>query len=77
MRLAKPLPHDLYEIPISPQIRATRIPMPRVARIRRCSPSISGEPKGSEHQMYDIILLAGGLALFALSIAYAFACDRL
>jgi len=27
--------------------------------------------------MYDIILLAGGLALFALSVAYAFACDRL
>jgi hypothetical protein len=27
--------------------------------------------------MMDIVLLAGGLALFALAIAYAFACDRL
>jgi len=27
--------------------------------------------------MLDIILIAGGLAFFALSIGYAFACDRL
>jgi len=27
--------------------------------------------------MYDIILLASGLALFVLSVAYAFACDQL
>lgn len=28
-------------------------------------------------KMLDIVLVAGGLALFALAIAYAFACDRL
>jgi len=27
--------------------------------------------------MLDVILLAGGLAFFALSIAYAFGCERL
>jgi hypothetical protein len=28
-------------------------------------------------QMMDIIMLALGLAFFALSVGYAFACDRL
>jgi hypothetical protein len=28
-------------------------------------------------KMMDIILVAGGLALFAVAIAYAFVCDRL
>jgi hypothetical protein len=28
-------------------------------------------------KMLDIVLVAGGLALFALVIAYAVACDRL
>ncbi len=28
-------------------------------------------------KMMDIILVAGGLGLFAVAIAYAFACDRL
>jgi len=27
--------------------------------------------------MFDLILLALGLGLFALSVGYAFACDRL
>jgi len=27
--------------------------------------------------MLDAILLSGGIALFALTIAYAYACDRL
>jgi len=30
-----------------------------------------------EQPMLDVILLAGGLGFFALSIAYAFGCDRL
>lgn len=30
-----------------------------------------------EQPMLDVILLAGGVAFFALSIAYAFGCDRL
>ena len=30
-----------------------------------------------EHSMLDVILLAGGLALFAVSIAYVYGCDRL
>jgi SNF family Na+-dependent transporter len=28
-------------------------------------------------QMMDVIMLALGLAFFALSVGYAFACDRL
>jgi hypothetical protein len=30
-----------------------------------------------EHQMLDLIMLAIGLAFFALSIGYVYACDRL
>jgi len=30
-----------------------------------------------EHAMLDLILLASGLGLFALSIAYVYGCDRL
>lgn len=30
-----------------------------------------------ERSMLDLILIAAGLGLFALSIGYAFACDRL
>jgi hypothetical protein len=33
---------------------------------------LKGSPK-----MFDLILLAMGLGMFALSIAYAYACDRL
>jgi hypothetical protein len=34
-------------------------------------------PNFEERQMLDLILLAAGLGFFALSIAYAIACDRL
>jgi len=30
-----------------------------------------------ERSMLDLILIAGGLGFFALSVGYAFACDRL
>jgi hypothetical protein len=30
-----------------------------------------------ERSMFDLGLMASGLAFFALSIGYAFACDRL
>jgi SNF family Na+-dependent transporter len=30
-----------------------------------------------EHHMLDLVLLALGLVFFALSIGYAYACDRL
>ena len=30
-----------------------------------------------EHAMFDIVLLALGLGFFVLSVAYAYACDRL
>jgi hypothetical protein len=33
--------------------------------------------QGRERSMLDLTLLASGLALFALSISYAIACDRL
>jgi hypothetical protein len=32
---------------------------------------------GREHTMLDVVLLALGLGLFALSVGYAYACDRL
>jgi hypothetical protein len=30
-----------------------------------------------ERSMFDLVLLASGIAFFALSIGYALACDRL
>jgi hypothetical protein len=30
-----------------------------------------------EHSMLDIVMLALGLAFFALSVGYAYACERL
>ena len=36
-----------------------------------------GEPKRKEQSMLDLILLGLGLGFFALSIAYAFGCERL
>jgi hypothetical protein len=30
-----------------------------------------------EHPMLDLILLAGGLGFFALSVGYAYVCDSL
>jgi hypothetical protein len=69
----------LYEIHISITTRAARIHMRRVAPNRGSPihPWARVLGSGSEQQMFDIVLVAGGLALFALSIAYAYACDRL
>lgn len=36
----------------------------------------SAKPR-KEHAMLDLILLAVGLGFFALSVGYAYACDRL
>ena len=30
-----------------------------------------------EHSMLDLVMLATGLALFVVSVGYAYACDRL
>ena len=30
-----------------------------------------------EHPMFDVIMLALGLALFALAVGYGYACERL
>jgi hypothetical protein len=34
-------------------------------------------PDRKEQSMLDVIMLAVGLGFFALSVAYAFGCDRL
>lgn len=34
-------------------------------------------PVPEEHPMLDMLLLAAGVAFFALSIVYAFGCERL
>jgi hypothetical protein len=51
-----------------------RIKVPRVAGL---STGRSRRAHRKEHPMLDVILLAAGLGFFALSIAYAFGCDRL
>jgi hypothetical protein len=38
---------------------------------------ISGDVSPGEHPMLDIIMLAIALGFFALSVGYAYACDRL
>jgi hypothetical protein len=47
--------------------------MPCACQGARFSAFFSSE----EFPMLDAILLAGGIGLFALTIAYAYACDRL
>jgi hypothetical protein len=44
---------------------------------RRLSASSLRDTLEREHCMFDLILLAMGLGFFALSIGYAYACDRL
>jgi hypothetical protein len=34
-------------------------------------------PRSKEQPMLDIVLLALGLGLFALTVGYAYACERL
>ena len=34
-------------------------------------------PRSMEQHMLDIVLLALGLGLFALTVGYAYACERL
>jgi hypothetical protein len=41
----------------------------------RAAPSSHGD--STEHPMMDVIMLAIGLAFFALSVGYVVACDRL
>jgi hypothetical protein len=37
----------------------------------------SGNSCRKEHLMLDVVMLAIGLGFFALSVGYAYACDRL
>jgi hypothetical protein len=53
---------------------AVRVDRPQIA-YRRLRLSSRDPSKG--FQMLDIVLLALGLGFFALTILYAFACDRL
>jgi len=54
--------------PIEPRQRR------RVKRVRFCTARIE---ISRSTKMLDVILLAGGFGFFALSIAYAYACDWL
>jgi hypothetical protein len=54
--------------------------MPRLASNRREGAMAARFIRGigsMELQMLDVMLLALGLAFFALTIGYAYACDRL
>jgi hypothetical protein len=44
---------------------------------RRCADSAEPRARRQEQTMLDTILIVVGLGFFALSIAYAFGCDRL
>ena len=64
-----PFSPDLYEIPISRLSPPSRIHMPCVSTFQL--------HRARSSEMLDIIMLAIGLAFFALSIGYVYACDRL
>jgi hypothetical protein len=67
-----------YEIFITSCLRSTRIPMRGLSPNGCPHPPLCGaESSRKAAKMMDIILLIGGLVLFAVAIAYAFACDRL
>jgi hypothetical protein len=62
--------------------------MPQVARHRGNTGTDKGRlwpqnrrdnfrSRRQEHQMLDLIMLAIGIAFFALSVGYTIACDRL
>ena len=56
----------------------------RCSRLDRKGSTTSGlealsikSPGHEEQSMFDLVLLALGLAFFALSVGYAYACERL
>jgi len=67
---------DKYPLPAT----AKRPPILIGTKVQRVAGRLTGrsprKPR-KEQPMLDVILLAVGLGFFALSIAYAFGCDRL
>jgi hypothetical protein len=52
--------------------------MRRVARQRPTREAVLGAfAVQQEHSMMDLVMLAFGLALFALAVGYGYACERL
>jgi hypothetical protein len=43
----------------------------------RSADASSADVPGKEQGMLDVVLLAGGMGFFIISIAYAYGCDRL
>ena len=43
----------------------------------RSADLFSADVPGKEQGMLDVVLLAGGIGFFIISIAYAYGCDRL
>jgi hypothetical protein len=67
----------LYEIPITLILNPSREFMRQVATHRHVSHLCCSAYTSQGALMLDLILIALGLAFFAASIAYAYACDRL
>ncbi|MBV8755521.1 MAG: hypothetical protein JO328_21915 [Hyphomicrobiales bacterium] len=74
---ARVQPH-LYEIPIKTNGLPSRTHTPRRA-VNAPNPrlTVARELPGEENPMLDLIMLALGLGFFALTVGYAYACDRL
>ena len=58
-------------------ISATSMEFAQVDRGEQRAQAVIGTHPQGDIRMLDIILIAVGLGFFALSIAYAYACDRL
>jgi hypothetical protein len=65
---------------VSHEIRKRRFFSRRNAHLPECANGIrcpGASVYRKEHPMMDLVMLAIGLAFFALSVGYAVACDRL
>ena len=69
--------HDWADGEATQILSAVRRAAPRHARVLVVEALVSESPGPQFGRMLDIIMLAMGLGLFALSISYAVACDRL
>jgi hypothetical protein len=61
----------------TPAISATKMEFAQVDRGEQRAEAVIGTHPQGDIRMLDIILIVAGLGFFALSIAYAHACDRL
>jgi hypothetical protein len=74
MRLVAPHRHTYGQ---GPDCGSNAILIHRKPPSREHARLASGNKRDKEHPMFDVLMLALGLGLFAVGIGYAYACERL